>query len=101
MKSKKRALRRHHVARAKAKTRRFLQSWGFGGGDHESWLARSVARMHKNRAICSCYSCGNPRRWSSGEERHLMSERRLGKVSDFVLELDHDRQGEGQERDDT
>lgn len=66
MKSMKRALRRHHVARAKAKTLRFLiEVWRFnhqfGWTDEE--IQRKVNKMHKNRAICSCHGCGNQRRY--------------------------------------
>ena len=50
MKSSKRALRRHQKARVKAKTRRVYPHDG-------------QAKSADHLAVCSCWMCGNPRKW--------------------------------------
>ena len=50
MKSSKRALRRHQKARVKAKARRIYP--------HDS-----EAKSADHLAVCSCWMCGNPRKW--------------------------------------
>ena len=50
MKSSKRALRRHQKARAKAKARRVYP--------HDR-----QAKSADHLAVCSCWMCGNPRKW--------------------------------------
>jgi hypothetical protein len=55
-----RALRRHHVARLK-NVRRF-----FWGGDL-SLEPASWSRVVQTPAQCSCWCCGNPRKWDRAE----------------------------------
>lgn len=50
MKSSKRALRRHQKARVKAKARRIYP--------HDR-----AAKSADYLAVCSCWMCGNPRKW--------------------------------------
>jgi hypothetical protein len=66
-----RAIRRHHKRRMKAKARRIAQNiWGYKVQAWPYWDEEEVQRMLKhaerhadNLAICSCSSCGNPRRY--------------------------------------
>ena len=51
MKNSKRALRRHQKARVKAKARRIYP--------HDR-----TAKSADYLAVCSCWMCGNPRKWS-------------------------------------
>jgi hypothetical protein len=89
MKDMKRALRRHHVARAKEKVRRIvLEVWRASWRHHydeatvHKHVERKVQRMHKNRKPCSCAGCGNQRHsvFASGTERLSMQERRSNSV---------------------
>jgi hypothetical protein len=56
-----RALRRHHRARMIRKTYRMSKNiyWAYPKEDWDYWWVR---RTYKNRKVCSCPSCGNPRR---------------------------------------
>ena len=68
----KRAIRRHHKARMKAKATAMLRSWG------SDWLqTRNIGHWADNLAKCSCSMCGNPRRHGGGltvQERRLAEE---------------------------
>jgi hypothetical protein len=64
-KDKKRARRRHHRARMVARAFRMARAW--------DWSIETPQRMADNMAKCSCWMCGNPRKWG-GEP--LMAERR-------------------------
>jgi len=69
-----RALRRHHEARIKRRVARYYG--GFARGN-----PRDVGKIAHARQLCSCSSCGNPRR------RHgecTMQERRAGAASEVV-----------------
>lgn len=50
-----RALRRHHVARIKAKRS------GYWGGYEKT--SRQLGILAQTAAPCSCFACGNPRRY--------------------------------------
>lgn len=50
-----RALRRHHAARLKAKRARY---WG-----NSDKTPRLLGLLSQTPALCSCYGCGNPRRF--------------------------------------
>jgi hypothetical protein len=70
-----RAKRRHHLARVKAKCRKrsaFLAAVA-------SANARHVGMLAATRAACSCWMCGNPRKYfgerTVQERRALQAER--------------------------
>lgn len=63
-KNTKRALRRHHLNRMKAKASK-VYWW------HEPERA---AKWANHLAACSCYMCGNPRKWWN---ESTMQERRF------------------------
>lgn len=71
-----RALRRHHARRLKAVRRTY---WGHGrpGCSGFDWTPRQLGLVVNTPQICSCWVCGNPRRWF-GERS--MQERRLFQV---------------------
>ncbi|TDN57110.1 hypothetical protein [Azoarcus indigens] len=75
-----RALRRHHLARLKARwLRRACQnplppSWRLAEAERQ----RYAAVRARTPAPCSCWMCGNPRRWG---ERTL-AERRAAMAAD-------------------
>ena len=60
MKTMKRALRRHHRQRMMARARRILAT-GIGPTDPE--FEDRVRRSYDNLSVCSCWMCGNPRKW--------------------------------------
>ena len=68
----KRALRRHHVARLK-RSRRF--HWGRDLAQEPKPLAKAV----DTPCLCSCWMCGNPRRYfrelTRQERRELLDFR--------------------------
>ena len=55
---KKRAVRRHHTKRMKDRANRMFSWWGFTDGE----MAR-VDRCYNNITRCSCYICGNRRKY--------------------------------------
>ncbi len=56
------AYRRHHWRRAKGRALRYL-SWLWLS--HPGWItATKVARYAVDRVPCSCFMCGNPRRFT-------------------------------------
>ena len=75
-----RALRRHHDARLLRYTKRYLtQNYWCDPQDYdEDELHIRARRTYKNRAVCSCSTCGNGRRnpWYNGKERLTMPERK-------------------------
>jgi len=64
----KRAIRRHHETRIKQRVADY-----FGG--YARGQARQLGKLSHARQPCSCWMCGNPRRWF-GEMS--LQERRLG-----------------------
>lgn len=70
---KKRALRRHHNERMKVRTRKMFSRWGHT----EKEMEGSIDRCYNNITRCSCYMCGNPRKY--GE---LSFQERKGKWSE-------------------
>ncbi len=75
----KRSIRRHHSERMKAKARKVAQqSWGYRVdlGMAAAEVERLSSRAEKfsdHLASCSCYMCGNPRKWF--EERTRAEEK--------------------------
>ena len=62
--SKNRALRRHHTARKKARTRKILKRYG-----DKEWLNdRRVGRFTASHWGCQCELCMNPRRLMKGKK---------------------------------
>ena len=60
-----RAIRRHHLARMRAKAFRLYPD------------KPKAATYADHLAVCSCWMCGNPRRHAKGTERLTLQERRL------------------------
>jgi hypothetical protein len=64
----KRALRRHHRVRIRAKAR-FILSVVYGYGlegwwnEDKEWVEKCVWKATNTFTYCSCYRCGNPRRF--------------------------------------
>ena len=53
-----RALRRHHVARLKRKR---IGYWG--RGKFLEWDEKGLGAVVQHPCVCSCWMCGNPRKW--------------------------------------
>lgn len=53
------AFRRHQLNRAKCKARRIAHIWGMASDDVE----QVVTQLYRNRKKCSCFMCGNYRKW--------------------------------------
>jgi hypothetical protein len=72
--SRKRALRRYHAQRRKAWVRRTLRQYFM---ERHDLPARRVAMYSKTPKICSCFMCGNPRRFHGEltiQERRAMPD---------------------------
>jgi hypothetical protein len=74
MKSSKRALRRHHRQRM---IQRALRSLVLSSWDDEETRLQTAIRWHNNLKKCSCWMCGNPRRYEgripTQEQRQLQA----------------------------
>ncbi len=57
MKDFSRALRRHHDARLKKKRQYYFY------GSHGKLDPKSLGRVLHTTTICSCFMCGNPRKY--------------------------------------
>jgi len=72
MKTMKRAIRRHHSERLKAKTRKLLLiSWGDVVKEDKILLDHKIRRWYNNYSICSCEMCRNPRRSGWGQKKTI------------------------------
>lgn len=60
---KKRAVRRHHYQRLKNHRKKKWNSWGWNIPDHLTGAYVTTA------CKCSCYMCGNPRRYAKAITR--------------------------------
>jgi hypothetical protein len=61
-----RAFRRHHERRVKRRVRDYY-------GGYAAALPRHLGRIARSRRLCSCWMCGNPRRYLG--ERTLQERR--------------------------
>lgn len=63
----KTAIRRHHTERLK-KAR--VNYWGHWNRWYDSpWTPKSRGAVTRTPCPCSCYTCGNPRRWMKGKDQ--------------------------------
>ncbi|WP_308366121.1 MULTISPECIES: hypothetical protein [unclassified Microbulbifer] len=76
----KRALRRHHRARLKAK--RLYYYGGYIGTLRPQQRRRHLGILARTAKLCSCWICGNPRRYLPAErtnqERCIAERERCG-----------------------
>ena len=72
MKSLKRALRRHHRARLLKKRQYY---WGMSLVEFEKSHPTKKGRLVKTPKPCSCYLCGNPRKFF--KEKTVQERRQL------------------------
>lgn len=73
-----RSIRRHHENRIKRRVKKYYR------GVHQYNLRRSGA-IAQTRALCSCWMCGNPRKYFGDitlQERRLQDE-----AQDEIIEL--------------
>ena len=68
-KDQSRAERRHHIVRLKKSRVRY---WANQPG---TWEARRLGAVVQHPCICSCWMCGNPRKWAG--ERTVQERRFL------------------------
>lgn len=77
MKKKKRALRRHHSRRMEQRARNKFRYSSHFYWDNEERFEHFVRTHANNMQICSCPSCGNPRKHFSQltiqEKKHELS----------------------------
>ncbi len=71
-----RGIRRAHRERMVRRAYKILKIGGFK--DEINLYLRSL-RHADNMKICSCWMCGNPRRWSKGDDKLTIQERRMGR----------------------
>lgn len=65
-----RSMRRHHEARKKERMRRMTMLWGVNPD------AATIGKVAAAPKSCSCWMCGNPRKWMKGRARLTMQEQR-------------------------
>ena len=72
------AFRRHQWQRAKQRAHHYLR-WLFAG-EHTPPTDKQIIRYANDRKPCSCWMCGNPRRWFGQVTRsELQAETDLGR----------------------
>ena len=86
-----RSIRRHHKARLVKKLRRD-DYYGFVSDSDRSSALNNIDHNYKKNANnpkrCSCFMCGNPRKWSKGDESLTLQERKAQKShSDYLKDL--------------
>ena len=64
---KKRERRRKDFLRMKARARRVQAEW-WDTHHTDPELDESSSKLANNLKICSCYMCGNPRKWRRNEK---------------------------------
>lgn len=72
-------IRRHHIVRLKHKRKRdTMYASRFDNiGQHNTLSAQKILAIHvATPTICSCWMCGNPRKYGSGWEKLTIQERR-------------------------
>ena len=60
--TRKRAWRRHHIVRLKAKCIR-ENYWGYGNWRNEGFTKSALGVCVNTPTVCTCYMCGNPRKY--------------------------------------
>lgn len=85
----KRAIRRHHRNRMKARAKAKLIAWEGRHRFNTDW-EQVLGLRGDTFTCCSCWVCGNPRKWSSGADRKTMAERRRDEEDDFRRYEDED-----------
>jgi hypothetical protein len=74
-----RAERRHHRERMKARAAHFFDiQWE--KNKHPDVYQHRLVRRIDTPARCSCWMCGNPRRYSCGAERKTIQERKADQI---------------------
>lgn len=71
MKNFKRSIRRHHIKRLKNKRKKYHGGWA-------SESSRAKGMVLHSPCLCSCYMCGNPRKFQR--------ERSLKEISHIELQ---------------
>ncbi len=71
-----RALRRHHIARVKARVLAYFTAKHWVGFETAAAKADWVNHTYQHRQSCSCPMCGNPRHHAKGKGRLTLQERR-------------------------
>jgi hypothetical protein len=63
-KKHKRSLRRYQLQKHTDRRMRWIMTWGcISAINHAEWLKRMRYQMKSTGTLCSCYMCGNPRKW--------------------------------------
>lgn len=82
MKDMKRATRRHHIARLKKhRASYFVVSWW-----DDQYKAKRLGRIVQYPKMCSCASCGNPRKWDK-QERTIRELQHFDIMADGLKDL--------------
>lgn len=71
-KDRKRAIRRHHAWRLKKNRLTYYSNWG-----KRDTSGRAVGMLLHTAALCSCFACGNARRfYGNGRQGRTLQELR-------------------------
>ena len=81
MKDTKRALRRHHRRRMIAHARHVLSTI-YGREYTAEELKRAARRYHDHLKMCSCYLCGNRRKWGGPTLQERRMQQRIAHGED-------------------
>ena len=82
-KNRRRALRRHHLERAKARAFAIAKlmfmsdlHWRLSAAEIYETRRRAALHRYRNRASCSCAMCGNPRHSLLEKQHPTLDEKR-------------------------
>jgi hypothetical protein len=82
-KDRRRALRRHHLERAKARALAIAKLmftrdvyWRLSAVEIDEIRQRDALHHYRNQAMCSCAMCGNPRHSPLEKQRLAVAEQR-------------------------
>lgn len=83
----KRALRRHHAKRVKQKCKKHIvyRSWVQNFGNDEK--AHALGIYHHNRKLCSCFMCGNPRKFNGNSAEAKTIQELIAQDLEYVIEV--------------
>ena len=68
-KNRKRALRRKIKQQRKLKYEKILRNEWYHGADDGKWINKTAQLYADTPKLCSCYACGNPRRYFGEKTR--------------------------------
>ena len=86
MEERTRALNRHHDARIKSKRTRYVNDWTEATRATRVPTAKEIGRKACTPCNCSCYMCGNPRKFTGELTIEAKSLAEIEKSGSYFLD---------------